>query len=48
MLATFFEKYLFYKRKTHIFIPFVKSPDSQDILKYLIKRAKSNNYDDDS
>ena len=48
MLASFFEKYLFYKRKTYILIPFVKSPDSQDILKYLIRKAKSNNYDEDS
>ncbi len=33
MLAKFFEKYIYYKKKTHILIPFVKSPDSQDLLK---------------
>ena len=48
MLASFFEKYLFYKKKTHVLIPFVKSPDSQDIMKYLIRRAgPSTVYDDD-
>ncbi len=48
MLASFFEKYLFYKKKTHILIPFVKSPDSQDIMKFLIRKAKTSSaYDDD-
>jgi len=42
MLASFFEKYLYYKKTTYILIPFVKSPDSQDIMKYLIKKSKGN------
>ncbi len=40
MLASFFEKYLYYKKKTHVLIPFVKSPDSQDIMKSIIKNAR--------
>ncbi len=40
MLASFFEKYLYYKKKTHVLIPFVKSPDSQDIMKFIIKSAR--------
>ncbi len=40
MLASFFEKYLYYKKRTHVLIPFVKTPDSQDIMKFLIKKAR--------
>lgn len=47
MLARFFEKYLYYKKKTHVLIPFVKSPDSQDIMKFIIKSARPDSVYDD-
>lgn len=48
MLAKFFEKYLYYKKTTHILIPFVKSPDSMEIMKYLVRSAGRNTVYDES